>query len=520
MAGGLLAGFVTVAAGPPTRASAMEIDCSAIGGAGGLPAYVESYGVKCAGGGSGTVGGTSTGGSASSGCAPNVDKVPEGFFDAFGEGVDYAVSRTSYTGSTVITELRFYRTDLSGKKYLGGEIFVWNGPSGSGIHFINSMFSRIGSGGFLQSVYYDSSRSCSDGYGYELLETHAGVGTSPANPTPLVAPGITASGDGPVMARGTLTQMPASPDKYLLRVDVTNTNTTLATPVGVSLIVNEFDVESVVASSGGVDCTPAMSGIQECAIAEMASTTTQSFTLLLDAHADAPADAQIPIALSYLQVRTPRNGRQAAGMWFYTATRPGAVVVDPVPTPPSCAPLDTGTQIVVSGIRARVASVCHNGLPMAVTALHGSATIDSYGALTYTSDPSYRGAETLTVTASNSHGRVSDPVAIPLTVADPPHTESDAYRIIYETPFTATTGVTENDSIFGLGAATLPDGWYAQPGTTPPAHGRLDFDLHTGRFSYLPEPGFSGTDSFQYRLEGPDGAVSNPTTVTLTVVVP
>ena len=38
-----------------------------------------------------------------------------------------------------------------------------------------------------------------------------------------------------------------------------------------------------------------------------------------------------------------------------------------------------------------------------------------------------------------------------------------------------------------------------------------------GRFTYTPDPGFNGTDSFTYTVTDDDGATSNVATVTLTV---
>lgn len=177
-------------------------------------------------------------------------------------------------------------------------------------------------------------------------------------------------------------------------------------------------------------------------------------------------------------------------------------------------------QNAVAGLFTHLNTFCHNGLPMTVTAAHGTATISSYGTIAYTADPAYRGTDTVTVTASNAHGKTSDPATFTVAVADPPRAEPDTFTVTYQTPFTASTGVVPNDAIFGSAAASLPAGWHAQPGITPPAHGKLDFDIRTGRFTYTPDAGYSGTDGFLYRLEGPDSAVSNIVSVTLTVVVP
>ena len=51
-----------------------------------------------------------------------------------------------------------------------------------------------------------------------------------------------------------------------------------------------------------------------------------------------------------------------------------------------------------------------------------------------------------------------------------------------------------------------------------PTHGTLDnFDDSGGGFTYTPDPGFTGTDTFTYRLEDVE---SNTATVTITVTAP
>lgn len=104
--------------------------------------------------------------------------------------------------------------------------------------------------------------------------------------------------------------MPATTGKYLLRVDVSNKNHTMSTAVGVSMIMNDFDVDGVVAHSAGVDCKAVVTRIQSCVLAEMAPSTTQTMTLLLTAHSGASAAPTIPITLSY---RTPRT---RAAHWY------------------------------------------------------------------------------------------------------------------------------------------------------------------------------------------------------------
>jgi len=50
-----------------------------------------------------------------------------------------------------------------------------------------------------------------------------------------------------------------------------------------------------------------------------------------------------------------------------------------------------------------------------------------------------------------------------------------------------------------------------------PSFGTLTLDEETGTFTYTPNTGFSGTDTFTYKASDDDGAESNVATVTITV---
>ena len=504
VAGSLLAALLAVAPFAAEHASAMEIDCSTIGGPGALSGYVESLGVRCAGGSAGGSGSTGSGGG-SAGCAPKIDRIPVGFFDVFNKDVESVEYVTVNGPTSVFSYLKAYRRDVNGKLYLGGEMRVRHGLDRSYISFYSYLFSRGGEGSFYQEAYYDSKMPCADGYSYELSESLV-PGDSPVNPAPLAAPGVAGAAGESVMARGLLAQVPWT-DEYILRLDVTNNDAVTPAPAALSLLVNDFDVESVLATSGGVECPPAAKNLQKCSVYDIAPKSSQSVTLLLRPHAGIPVEADIPIILSY-GTTTGGMGRR-----FYSASLP-----DPVPTPPSC-PAATSDQTVVAGLLTPLTTFCHSGLPMAISAAHGTASINGYGAISYTSDPAFRGTDTLTVTASSPHGLVSAPTTIDLTVADPPHAEADNYTVFFETPLASSGSVLENDSIFGAPALPLPERWYAQQGATPPAHGTVILN-RDGTFVYTPDAGFSGTDSFLYRIEGPDAAASTAVTVTLKVVVP
>jgi hypothetical protein len=124
----------------------------------------------------------------------------------------------------------------------------------------------------------------------------------------------------------------------------------------------------------------------------------------------------------------------------------------------------------------------------------------------------YAGDDTVYVYAVNSAGVASEPTAVPVTVAAPATAIADSY--------TVTPGATLNeDAGHGMLANeqfnTGTEGWTLQQGYAP-ANG--DLSAHPdGSFSYTPHAGFTGDDTFRYRLNGPHGQVSNVVTVTIHV---
>jgi hypothetical protein len=96
-------------------------------------------------------------------------------------------------------------------------------------------------------------------------------------------------------------------------------------------------------------------------------------------------------------------------------------------------------------------------------------------------------------------------------VIDPAVARPDHYEVPAGGPFVAPLPLLANDDV-------PTSGWLVQQGTTPPALGEIVIDTVTGAFVYTPTPGARGTDSFRYRLSGPDaGAYSNVVTVVLEV---
>lgn len=116
----------------------------------------------------------------------------------------------------------------------------------------------------------------------------------------------------------------------------------------------------------------------------------------------------------------------------------------------------------------------------------------------------------------NRHG-TSDPAAVTLTITnDPPVAVADSYSFVGHTTnglvadsFTPTTSLLANDTDPNGDALTAVK-------VSDPSHGILSVFGSNGIFTYTPNIGFLGNDSFTYKAS--DGAAySNTVTVTLTV---
>jgi Bacterial Ig domain len=141
---------------------------------------------------------------------------------------------------------------------------------------------------------------------------------------------------------------------------------------------------------------------------------------------------------------------------------------------------------------------------------HGAlGTINSSGAVNYTSNPGFTGVDSFLYHATNADGITSSIQVAHITFNPPPTCEDTFLTTSAGTKVTATlecvdvAGAALNYAIFGS-----------------PAHGTLGA-LHqsTGRISYTPNAGFTGTDSFTYAGSSANGT-SSLATVHITVNAP
>jgi VCBS repeat-containing protein len=134
------------------------------------------------------------------------------------------------------------------------------------------------------------------------------------------------------------------------------------------------------------------------------------------------------------------------------------------------------------------------------TPAHGAASVQPGGAFTYTPNTGFSGSDTFAYMLSDGQGgNATSTVSIQVA----PAATADSFNVVYAG--TLTGNVLSNDLGGSLTAALQ----------TQPQHGQLSLQSD-GSFTYTPNAGFSGADSFTYLLH--DGAGQNATaTVSISV---
>ena len=141
---------------------------------------------------------------------------------------------------------------------------------------------------------------------------------------------------------------------------------------------------------------------------------------------------------------------------------------------------------------------------------HGGVKLGADGNLQYLPDDGFTGTDTFTYTITDEAGQTAT-ATVTVTVDPPaaPTADDDAYATDYETPVTITApGILGNDT-----GTVIEVGSYTQP-----ANGTVTVDPD-GRFTYTPDEGFTGDDTFTYAIVDEVGQTAEAT-VTITVGLP
>ena len=228
---------------------------------------------------------------------------------------------------------------------------------------------------------------------------------------------------------------------------------------------------------------------------------------------------------------TPATGFSGPATFTYHATNtngPGNIATVTIAvaaaTPPPTAVADSYATAFNTALTVAAPGVLGNDnangggtmtavLNTTVSAAAGTLSLGATGGFTYTPTSGFSGAATFTYHVTNANGASNIATATITVAAPPPPTAvNDSYGTPYQTLLTvAAPGVLGNDASNGGGAMT------AQVVATA-ANGALALAAN-GSFTYTPNAGFSGGDSFTYRATN-SGGPGNTATVTISVGAP
>jgi hypothetical protein len=145
---------------------------------------------------------------------------------------------------------------------------------------------------------------------------------------------------------------------------------------------------------------------------------------------------------------------------------------------------------------------------------HGSLAAFADGSFIYTPDPGFAGVDSFTYRMRDASSNFSDPVTVTIQISEGnrvPIGVADQYAVRFNTALTiAAPGFLANDVDLdgeALSAVSISDNV---------DHGTLAA-FADGRFTYTPDAGYTGPDSFSYRMRDASDNFSDPVVVTLTV---
>ena len=146
------------------------------------------------------------------------------------------------------------------------------------------------------------------------------------------------------------------------------------------------------------------------------------------------------------------------------------------------------------------------------TPAHGSARIDLGGELVrYTPDAGFRGSDSFDYTVDDGRGGTAS-ATVTVTVANAPPVAADDSATTH-TGTSVQVDVVGNDSDANGDSLTVT-------AVTTPAHGSAEVGAG-GTVGYTPDPGFRGSDSFEYTVsDGHGGSASATVTVTVANAAP
>ncbi|WP_224450535.1 Ig-like domain-containing protein [Haloprofundus salilacus] len=290
-------------------------------------------------------------------------------------------------------------------------------------------------------------------------------------------------------------------------VEVGNTSTADVTVSNVGGSPLSFDGAQLSGTNAGMytvtngGTTTIAAGDSHTVTVEFAPTATGPTTATLELSTNDADDPTVDVALSGDGIITEPNRPPVVAADHYvvtagetlTVSTPGLLVND----------LDPDGDAL---------DVAHYGTPD-----NGTLNVVTDGSLTYTPDSGFTGTDSFVYRVQDEEGEYSSYATVTIDIVEEnrvPEAIDDHYSVhAGETLLVGAPGRLENDRD--------PDGdsiIASHQGS--PSHGTLHSSTTSGSFEYEPDPGFTGTDSFEYRVQDEHGEYSWWATVTVDVLPP
>ncbi|MCC8407961.1 CshA/CshB family fibrillar adhesin-related protein [Mucilaginibacter sp. UR6-1] len=206
---------------------------------------------------------------------------------------------------------------------------------------------------------------------------------------------------------------------------------------------------------------------------------------------------------------TPQAGYAGVDTYTYVLTTGDGIASDPITVTINITPNGVNDEAITNINTPVTTNVKANDGPAATGATvtstpgaHGTTTVNTDGNVIYTPVTGYIGKDVYTYTLTRD-GIVSPPITVNVTVKPVPVSDTD----ITPVNTAVTTTVKANDGASGTGTTVT---------STPGQHGITSVNAQ-GQVVYTPVAGYTGIDTYTYTLTTPDGVVSDPVTVTITI---
>lgn len=145
---------------------------------------------------------------------------------------------------------------------------------------------------------------------------------------------------------------------------------------------------------------------------------------------------------------------------------------------------------------------------------HGTVVLESStGEFIYTPEKDFNGDDSFTYTVKDIEGAISAPGTVTITVTpvnDAPVAVDDAATTLEDTAVDIPVLLNDYDVDNDVVVSSLSI-------ATDPKHGTVSVNASTGVVTYTPDADFLGNDSFTYTIQDPEGLISLPATVTISV---